>query len=150
MVQGILVNDFDSAADERLCGSIVMGHNMLPGFCIAATALPDLAPLILQLLQLLPVVSIACIILIWIDMAAFSIIIQPVTAVVNMCCCRNYWCAGYDFHLKSVQDYRKRIRGVRTSPQNTPGCKQQPWGHEVDHCAGSALVCGDPDQLQTL
>ena len=65
MVQGILVNDFDSAADERLCGSIVVRHNMLPGFCIAATALPDLAPLALQLLQLLPVVSVACIILIW-------------------------------------------------------------------------------------
>ena len=65
MVQCILVNDFDSSPDERLCGSIVMGHNVLPGFCVAAAALPNLAPLVLQLLQFLPVISITCIILIW-------------------------------------------------------------------------------------
>ena len=64
MVQRILVNDFDSSADERLCGSIVMSHNVLPGFRIAAAALPNLAPLVLQLLQLLPVISITGIILI--------------------------------------------------------------------------------------
>lgn len=50
MVQRILVNYFYFSADECLCGSIVMGHNVLPGFCIAAAALPDMAPLVLQLL----------------------------------------------------------------------------------------------------
>ena len=64
MVQCILVNDFDFSADERLCGSIVMSHNVLSGFCVAAAALPNLAPLVLQLLQFLPVISVIGIILI--------------------------------------------------------------------------------------
>lgn len=146
MVQGILVNDLDSAADERLCGGVVMGHNMLPGFCVAATALLDLAPLVLQLLQLLPVVSIACIILIWIDMAAFTITIQPIIVVVDMCCCSNCQYAGDRFHLDSVRGYDKRIRGVRTSPYNTPGCKQQPfsmkWGTVQEGTLSVAMLTG--------
>ena len=42
-----------------------MGNNVLSGFRIAAATLPDVAPLVLELLQFLPVVSIACVILIW-------------------------------------------------------------------------------------
>lgn len=65
MVQCILVNHFDFAPDERLRGSIVMSDNVLSGFGVAATSLPDVSPLVLQLLQFLPVIAVTRIILIW-------------------------------------------------------------------------------------
>ena len=65
MIQRILVDDLDLAAYERLCCSIVVSHNVLTRLGIAAATLPDLAALALQLLQLLPVITVAHIFLIW-------------------------------------------------------------------------------------
>lgn len=65
MVQCVLVNDFDFTPDKRLRGSIVMSDNVLPGFGVAATSLPDVGPLVLQLLQFLPVIAVTCVILVW-------------------------------------------------------------------------------------
>lgn len=42
-----------------------MSNNVLSGFGIAAASLADVGPLVLQLFQFLPMVAVACIILIW-------------------------------------------------------------------------------------
>ena len=83
MEKGVLVQHFDLAAYERLCGGIVVGHNMLAWLGIASAWLPGLA-FALQLLQLLPMLRVICIILIY-TACNINTMLSTVVQVTDVC-----------------------------------------------------------------
>ena len=94
MIQRILVNDLDFAPDQGLSGGIVVSHNVLPWLGIATTSLPDLAALAFQLLQLLPMLPIACVLLIWQHQSTdnFAVCVkQCILHPSNNCCIIYYF-----------------------------------------------------------